>query len=94
MTADLALGDTVTFTSHLERRRKGRHHTWTERGFETPRTGMIVGQRTFSDGESGYEEYTEYTGKRFFEVYLVAVSLRGKPLPVLCDDVNKIPEDA
>lgn len=55
--------------------------------------GVIVGQRTLSDGTLdwvGYEEGSwDYRPKRHFNAYLVATSLRAKHLYVLPDNVEE-----
>lgn len=90
---NVALGDRVEFTAHLERAvnslvRNGRE--W--RRWITPgpaRSGIIIGKRTLANGVVEWEEnYSYFVPGEHLRVYLVTFDLHRKPVHVLPEDVT------
>jgi hypothetical protein len=53
--------------------------------------GIVVGKRTLSNGiRESHDDYLTYTGKEFFEVYLVAFAMRRRPAFVRPEDLEVI----
>lgn len=101
-------GQPVEFTRTLTRRYE--HHAeghkgmkvWKSEGYPgepepAPRTGVLVGVRTLSNGENhyhGYDEPIEYRPTETFAAYLIAYDLRRKPVLVLPEHTRPLPPDS
>ena len=97
---DFKLGDRVTFrpkdqlvrASDWADTRKGKNW-WGRNQYreqDPPRTGVVVGKRTYSDGTVTYswEGGGAYTPTRHFPVYLVAWDLHQRPGAFLPEDLE------
>lgn len=101
MSTQFSLGQRVKITNHIERRSvnggtHGNNRVWEELPFTVdPLEGIIIGERTLSNGRHDYgweDDPGIYMGKEFFTAYLVATSLRRKPLHVLPKHIQFMPE--
>lgn len=81
------LGRNVSFTHELRRVRgpKPGERRWEEQKVsDAPMDGVIIGERTVSDGfaEGGYDEARTYTAKSHRVVWLVAYDMRRRHMLV------------
>lgn len=90
------LGETIRFKSTLARvseyRSKNPHDRykqewkiWKETQFRDEQEGIIIGERTYSNGYNTHEQDygNVYTAKEHFQVLLVVTHIRKKPVVVL-----------
>jgi hypothetical protein len=88
ITEKLTLGQPVTFTATLERRKKLLNRSWHEVECEE-RKGVVVGTRTLWDGDIEREEaeeegtyYKWFNPSTHHNAFLVAFALNRKPILV------------
>lgn len=93
---EYTLGQPVTFTTHLVRGwgdasdGAGGTKEWRTRPIlgklTPPRTGIVIGKRTLTNGRYDYGDYETpgvYTAREHFTAYLVVTSMSAKPVHVL-----------
>lgn len=110
MSAEFALGQRVRFTESIKRTSRQEWEKdkpdryWSGELYPGKRRpggeGIIVGQRTLTDGnvvstveEEGWGPFTvtEYEKVRHFTAYMVVTGLRSKPVHVLPEHITPIP---
>lgn len=102
MSAAVQFGQRVTFTWHLTRRyqsdpsrghvgvKKWLTEQWPGQAEPEPREGVVIGERTLTNGENhynGWDEPITYRPKESFKAYLVAFDMRRRPVLVLPEHV-------
>lgn len=98
MANDLKFGDVVIIPSRLLRTAEQRRDetqinwwkVWKVKPYPKPRTGILIGFRTLSNGAIWYggDEGIVYTPKDFTKAALVALDSKTKPVLVRLEDVT------
>jgi hypothetical protein len=75
------LGQEITITHHLVRKRTGHKREWVSQQLKYPMQGNIMGKRTISNGHTEYVEdgIRAYIPEEYFDAYLVSTDLKTKP---------------
>lgn len=75
------LGQEITITHHLARRRHWHKRDWISQKLRHPVQGIIIGKRTISNGRTEYVEdgIRAYIPEEYFDAYLVSTDLKSKP---------------
>lgn len=101
---DYTLGQRVHYSEHIRRRHSrpgeflGPNRIWSGEAYPGKRwdggTGIIVGKRTLSNGDSHwhYDDAPTYTIKETFTAYLVAYDINRKPVHVLPEHLSAVVE--
>ena len=64
------------------------------RRIEIEFNGVIIGQRTLSNGQVEYDpEYIAFIPREYFKAYLVSVNMNENPVYVLPEDLEEFEED-
>jgi hypothetical protein len=67
----------------------GHRKTWNRYRLPETLNGMIIGERTLSNGYRSYEEWgVQYDPAEYFKAYLVVTDMRSKPFYVRPEDVR------
>jgi len=92
--SDLRFGDVVIVKGGLDRKFRVRTpkniKEWDRYEFKQPRTGILIGFRTLTNGTityGSYDEPTEYRPTEHFKAALVALGPRTKPILVRLEDI-------
>lgn len=95
---EFTLGQWVEFTHRLRRSysSSSRYNTWIKawvvdplRPAGKPQRGIVIGQRTLSNGENHYlgDDGIQYRPKNYFKVYLISFDMRRNPVYVLPEHI-------